>query len=676
MFRSIMDCWNDLHGAISVALYEIPHEMRSASEALESFCHEDSELFERDDRALGPNFAWTWANGAKFQPFYNQSHAAYLRRLGYVMWDQPRLLRHPMFQRPARKPCPSSDWHFSGRSMTEYHQANCTRLCQYTGNVAPTSTSDFPDQPEMVTPDAHESLTEDDHLTSENGKYPGPDNEIAIEDDIGEASGKDCVAKEQQVCESGKVKKDSADLPITTSPLHLNGQAACNNPGEIEDESQNHLSMSIMPFSGHPQAALKINENSSISQFENEALVCIAPPVGHLLQQSDSETTQQDCVSDSEAVVSAEPAKSDTQRAIEVSPKALMDQGTRLASFNEGFCESVEDSKSTRTELQGDNKTMSQDWAVACTELNIPVKSSQQKISCTGYAIDVNTVAEAPGPRKIARALSPKAKMLRIQKDAAQKVEGLTAGSTEVEEPFTIRCTNPQAKVGQLRASSPPASDRSSTISGCPRSIKSEKSSATSNELSASSIRASDSIKGPARHSIKRGRKLQHHGAKQSTSPKEVDYEAEDKDKSDTKNADDNTRRFLCTKDPVEVAAWIEQSNSRSPPISQRSISVSSTGGHNDKSLSKKQRKKENRKARKAATENANQQRQEMEAERVRKEEARKEHQRMKRERKKMEVVKAKGKGKGKEKKKAEKNGQEDIKGKDKKERKAGYLIG
>jgi hypothetical protein len=438
----------------------------------------------------------------------------------------------------------------------------------------------------MVTPDVHESLTGDDHLNSENGNYPGPDNEIAIEDDIGEASGKDCVAKEQQFCESRKVKPDSADLQITTSPLHFNGQAAFNNPDETEEESQNHFSMSIMPFSGHPQAALK-DENSSISQIGNEALACIAPSLGQSLEQSDGETTQQDSISDSEAVMSTEPAKPDTRRVTGVSPKAFLDQGTRHASLNESSkalgestdsfpqlysksrsCESAEDSRSTRTELQGDDETTSQDWAVACAELNIPVKSSQQKISCTKYAIDVNSLAEAPGTRKIARALSPKARMLRLQKDASRKAEGLTAGSTEVEEPFTIRCTNPQAKVGQLRASSP-ASDRSSTISGCLRSIKSETSSATSNELSASSIRASDGIKGPARHYIKRGRKLQHHGTKQSTSPKEVDYEAEDKDKSDTKPADDNTRRFLCTKDPGEVAAWIERSNARSPPIPQ-----------------------------------------------------------------------------------------------------------
>jgi hypothetical protein len=339
-----------------------------------------------------------------------------------------------------------------------------------------------------------------------------------------------------------------------------------------------------------------------------------------------------------------------------------------------------EGSAFTGTELQTSVEAAQQDLTTIDKNVTSPSCSSAQEhvalepapaseFVALEPAPALEFVAKAPLQSKIARAVPPKSKMLRMQQIPAWS----TSDPTITIQPPEILCTTPGSKVTQLRAPSPPDSDYSSSSSGTHRSIKSKASSTTSNESLASRVRGTHLVTNPPRRWIMKGRKIQPRGATASITPKGTDHELDNKVVSDIKPADDGMRRCPSTQAPDDVAAWIEQSDIRQPPLLQRSNSShsSKSGDSNiDDSPTKQQRKKANRKARKAAIETAIQQVQEMEAEKAKREEARKEHQKIKKERKKIESVKGKGN------KKTEKGKSEEQKGKGKKERKTGYLIG
>jgi hypothetical protein len=135
-FQSMMPDWGDLHSSIGRAIFQPPLNMLCASADLESFCHEDEIFFQGDDCASGPNFAWVWANGGKFQAYYGQIHAHDLRKLGYVMWDKATLQHNPLFQGPFRQPPNRFVLGVHKDSIIEHHQEYCTRRSHGVGNGA------------------------------------------------------------------------------------------------------------------------------------------------------------------------------------------------------------------------------------------------------------------------------------------------------------------------------------------------------------------------------------------------------------------------------------------------------------------------------------------------------------------------------------------------------------
>ena len=256
-------------------------------------------------------------------------------------------------------------------------------------------------------------------------------------------------------------------------------------------------------------------------------------------------------------------------------------------------------------------------------------------------------VAEAPRPRKMARATSPRIKLLKMQQEIAQQVEVSIANSTETEEHITIQCTTPESTIVRDPPPSPPASECSTTSDDSINFITSPPSSTTSHKRSPSPPNVTDGVDGPSPYSVGEGLEAQNGAAEQSASPKDTDQQHEN----------------LYMKDPSEVAEWIERSTSRQSSSSESgNCSMAST------SPTKQQRKKANRKARQRTLELAIKMEQEMLAERMRVDEAKKEHQKLKKERKKLE------KEIGGAKKGKSQTTQATTKAK--KERKIGYVIG
>lgn len=287
-------------------------------------------------------------------------------------------------------------------------------------------------------------------------------------------------------------------------------------------------------------------------------------------------------------------------------------------------------------------------------------------------------VSEAPHGRKIARAISPKAKMLRLQQVTLQKSGCSIAGLKKTEGKVSNECPTPGLMLAQ--AHTPTTSDHGSTSSGWGLSIRFGTSSTTSGELSTSTIRSSSSTASSSLPPKRTVRLLQSRSAKGSPSPEAVDQGTDKTTDSDSTSAENNARRQLYSKEPSDVAAWIEQSGPR--PMCRIGSLTPPSSEHDSGKPTKQQRKKANRKARKAAREEAIQQAREMEVEQARREEARKEHQKVKRERKKR-MEKGKGEGNGKTKSQTRKQGPREAtnppppKGKERKERKTvGYFIG
>lgn len=274
--------------------------------------------------------------------------------------------------------------------------------------------------------------------------------------------------------------------------------------------------------------------------------------------------------------------------------------------------------------------------AIALTEsvgtLDAPTDSVSEEKPVMEAAVEPKCVVSAPQARKMARAISPRIKMLKLQQQAAHNDEVPITDLTKVEKPIIIQCTTPGSTVIPVSPPSPPASVCS-----------------TASDDSINFI--TDGVDGLPPGQVEEDLMVQYGTAEQSNPVEDKDEQPEE----------------LYMKDPSEVAAWIERSDSTHS--SSKNSSKAST------SPTKQQRKKANRKARQRTLEVMTKSEQEMQAERVRVEEAKKEHQKMKKERKKLdkEVCGAK---KGKEKEKSQTTQPTKKAKKAKKERKIGYVIG
>ncbi len=598
MFLSKWDefAYNDdgnAFGFFSGELKETPVRMRTETETREAFFHGDEEIFESDENAEGPNFAWAWAGEQKFQPYYASDDRAHLRRWGYVMWDHQRLIENSACKNPPDLP---DAFARCEPIFAEAHDQTCWRR---SGG----STLKEGDN-------VRSSVAEEDQgsVTEVDGENFSSEDETDVFEIVTQPTEVDNNETDGHIPKLTKTCSDSGCSPATASPLRSKAlklsQVVYNDGAEDDDASQD--------------IAATVN-------------ICLDEAIHAALEREDPFTP------------------------------ALFEHNPRPELHPLGSEASSKESSKTEEHLH-------QGVAPVGEGVNAFIIGQSEDKPVMKAATEPQYVAKAPLARKIARAISPKAKMKRMQQNATQKGEGSTSNSTETKEPPIVMCTTPDSTVFQFPAPFPPASNRSSTSSGSGLSIKSEASSTTSNKLSTSSSRTADHVISPPRCSPEKDLTLQYRRARQSMSLDERDEETEKKADSETKLADDITRHHLYAKDPTDVAAWIEQPDSPLPrQLRTPSPTSSESGGTStENSPTKQQRKKANRKARKAASEKASKQEQEMEAERVKKEQARKEYQKIKKERKKLD----KGVGKGPVVKSAEQ------KGKGKKERKTGYLIG
>ncbi|ERF70558.1 hypothetical protein EPUS_07979 [Endocarpon pusillum Z07020] len=285
--------------------------------------------------------------------------------------------------------------------------------------------------------------------------------------------------------------------------------------------------------------------------------------------------------------------------------------------------------------------------------LDAPTDSVSEEKPVIEAAVEPECVVSAPHTRKMARAISPRTKMLKLQQQAAHNDETPITVSKEVEEPIIIECTTPESTVIPVLPPSPPASECSTASDDSITFITSPSLSTTSNQRTSFPTEATDGVDGLSPCPVEEDFMVQDGAAEQSNPTEDTDEQPQE----------------LYMKDPSEVTAWIEGSDS--PHSSSSSSNNSSMGNTNP---TKQQRKKANRKARQRTSELMTKIEQEMLAERVKVQEAKKEHQKMKKDRKKLEKEICGGKGKAKGKSQSAQPTKKTKKAK--KERKIGYVIG
>jgi hypothetical protein len=237
--------------------------------------------------------------------------------------------------------------------------------------------------------------------------------------------------------------------------------------------------------------------------------------------------------------------------------------------------------------------------------------------------------AGPPRARKMARAVSLKAKLLKSQQKFEQqpiehKAETPMPHSRVFETPIPVRCITPGSTVIPVRAPSSPVSECSSTSSGSINWITLPPLSPQAKQQNLSPYTIAMDCANPAPW--------------QFTPSPNADEEAEHEARpatitttTTTELAAKRTGPAPYTMSPTDIAKWIETQERR---VSSSSSSASSSNS----TPAKQQRKKANRKARKAQMELATQQAQEaeVEAERVKVEQAKKECQKAKKELKKL----------------------------------------
>jgi hypothetical protein len=249
--------------------------------------------------------------------------------------------------------------------------------------------------------------------------------------------------------------------------------------------------------------------------------------------------------------------------------------------------------------------------------------SCQSDLTIEPAAAKLEGYAGPPRARKMARAVSLKAKLLKSQQKFEQqpiehKAETPMPHSTRLETPIPIRCTTPGSTVIPVRAPSSPVSECSSTSSGSINWITSPPSSPQAKEQNSSPYTTAMDCTNPAPWQ----------STPSPNSDEEAEHEARPATTTTTELAVKRTGPAPYTMSPTDIAKWIETQERR---VSSSSSSASSSTS----TTTKQQRKKANRKARKAQMELAAPQAQEaeVEAERVKVEQA-KECQKAKKERK------------------------------------------
>ena len=540
-------------GFFSGELETTPHRLSYESETREAFFHGDEEVFETDEGAEGPNFAWAWAGEQKFQPYYASADRAHLRRWGYVMWDHGRLMEsHACQNAPNLR---DAFWRCE-QTMIEAHEQTCWRR----------STS-----------------------TDHNDKG----------------------------CEISSTVEEEGQLSTTT-------EIDCGRVGSNDERSidENQTQQNEVPIAAPEEDLAKVMTAGSNTGYSSVTTSSFPTQVIERLQAPLDDLTKDDS-------------------------ESHLARATMSTPLDEANCAAFKDVHEFNPTLPAEATAFTESFGTPDT----PTDGVSEEKPVMEVAVEPECVVLAPRTRKVARAISPRTKMLKLQQQAAQKDEVPIPDLTEVNEPIIIQCTTPESTVVPVRPPSPPASECSTTSDGSINFITSTPSSTTSNQRMSSPTEATDGGDGSPPCQVKGELMGQDGAAEQSDPTEDTDEQPEE----------------LYMKEPSEIAAWIERPGSPHPsPPSSSMASANPT---------KQQRKKANRKARQRTLELTTKMEQEMLAERMRIEEAKKEHQKMKKERKKLEkevcgAKKGKTKGKGQTTqptKKAKKA---------KKERKIGYVIG
>ena len=630
---------------ITHALRERPLCMQDDGDMMEAFCHGDEQRFEGDVNVSAPPFAWVWANGGSFQPFYAEERMEYLRSLGYVMWDHERVSQIALFQKPPLQPPEFFDSAPSREAMIAAHQSRCSRTQPETGNsldheIAPPSHG-WPDQTEI------EILDETSGLSNQ---VVEDDSSVSIPE-VGAVS----------ACTQSDKSKEEESSPTWTNPIQSIDHASNSSAGSKNSTTE---------------LATRVETITTAPALKDASLLLLgAEPVFETFMPKPSSCEQ--------AGLCPQMPINETLMAGCKPTSSISSESRMTGSSSDDSSNSSRPSFPSQVHSAGQKGPVSEDSStenlfgdgMAVSEHDARAENTTQD------AIEADHVVGAPLPRKIARAISPRTKMLKLQEIAGQKAQAPATDSRKIGELSTIDCKNPEPTVVQLRASSPPASDCSSTSSASHCWITSEASSTTSKKPFMSFVKDTESGTGSSLSSTKNDGKLQQRGAWHAAPSVETDQESEQKVHSQNTLVANIDCSDVYTKDPEEVAAWIENSDScdpqqPGPPSPPLFDSFGSSSSSAETIPTKQQRKKANRKARKAATELAIKQAQQMEEERVKKEESKRKHQKSKKERKKLEKkmkgAKAEGKGKSQVRRAEEVT---ESRGTANKVKKTGYLI-
>jgi hypothetical protein len=242
----------DADSCFTRKLENTPYCMEMISRAREAFFHDDEEIFEGDDDAAGPNFAWAWAGGQKFQTYYASADRTHLRRWGYVMWDHQRLVESSACQNLTEPPdrfsrCESS--------IIERHNQICRRrLKEANGkdeNIVHQSTTEEKSQDPAAEDDSENTGSERKSVVGEDFELQDEVNEYQDEDQW--------VAVSSTATSSGYSFENMSPLRLDFLDL---SQAARNHIDEGEEGSQHVLAMSEMSFEGAVHAASETQESS------------------------------------------------------------------------------------------------------------------------------------------------------------------------------------------------------------------------------------------------------------------------------------------------------------------------------------------------------------------------------------------------------------------------------
>jgi hypothetical protein len=625
MFQSIMhdlSCSETRDIFITYALRAVPLGMRPGRDMVEAFCHADELLFEGDINAAAPPLAWIWVNDRTCQPFYAQKHMEYLRSLGYVMWNKDRLSPTSFFnRRHSRRRQPYDPAPYRLQAMDE-HQLQCSR-------------------PSMVL-DPSELCTLVRHVPRAVSAS-GSSKTVRLDESSGaDAAKSDCTPQIQPVESSthstlestldATVIGESMANPISAKPassekIDLDCETTHNNPqppivegddgsgrsmnDEIVDKAQaDETEVSLVAVEG-PVAATKTARSDS-------GYASIIPPPLHPQAIQETEIAQDDLAKhgdgpDHAPVAESIPVAEMTPEVLRIEhsfdPVMPVEVNSYAKSFSnvDHFIDSSSQEdhspnevdptiEAAVAELEGCTgppraRKMARAISPKAKMMKSQEKLEQQQIehqadpTIDAAAVELEGCAGPPRARRMARAISPKAKMIKSQQKLEQqqtehKAETPIPNLTGLEGPIPIRCTTPESTLIPVRAASPSLSGCSSTSSDSINWITSPPSSVKAKE------------QGPPADTMATKRTSPR--PRQSAPSTDADGETEHEAKPAATISSTDLTPY--TMGPSEIAAWIESQE-------RRLSSSSSSANASNPTPSKQQRKKANRKARNAMME-------------------------------------------------------------------------